>query len=308
MLDEVFARATRDELTERFDADDVWWAPVNTPAEVLEDPQALAAGGFVDVPEGEGAPAHRAVATPVLFHGHGVLPVGAVPGLGEHTDEVLRSAGFEPDELERFRSAGAIAPSAERRVARSVELAQHVVHLEAEPAQLVAVERPSSDASFCSPYVGEPTCSWRRPSCASASVTIRPACGGPRPRARRPSGASAAADRPPRRWLAVLGGPALDGEEQLVLGRREAGGPRRVLGEALEHPERVAEVGQRLVVGVVEIGRPAVIRRPRSPVRASTAPVAADCRSASPGGSTARGRPIAATRVVGSSGETRPSR
>jgi crotonobetainyl-CoA:carnitine CoA-transferase CaiB-like acyl-CoA transferase len=111
VLDEVFARSTRDELTERFDLHDVWWAPVNTPAEVLEDPQAIAAGAFIDVPAGEGAPAHRAVATPILFHGHGVLPVGAVPGLGQHTDEVLRDAGFEPADIERFRAAGAIGSS-----------------------------------------------------------------------------------------------------------------------------------------------------------------------------------------------------
>ena len=49
--------AIRDELIARFDAHDVWWAPVNTPAEVLTDPQAVASGAFVDVPEGAGAPA-----------------------------------------------------------------------------------------------------------------------------------------------------------------------------------------------------------------------------------------------------------
>ncbi len=92
-----------------FDRHDVWWAPVNTPAEVLADPQAIAAGAFVDVPEGEGAPAHRAVATPITFHGRGVAAVGAVPGLGEHTAEILHGAGFDADDLERFRSSGAIA-------------------------------------------------------------------------------------------------------------------------------------------------------------------------------------------------------
>ena len=45
----------------------MWWAPVNTLDEAPEDPQALAAGAVVDVPEGAGAPAHRAVATPVDF-------------------------------------------------------------------------------------------------------------------------------------------------------------------------------------------------------------------------------------------------
>lgn len=108
-LDRAFAADSRDALTERFDGHDVWWAPVNTLAEVLTDPQAVAAGAFVDVPEGGGARAHRAVATPVTFHGSGLPPVGGVPGLGEHTDEVLREGGFSSDELAALRSAAVIA-------------------------------------------------------------------------------------------------------------------------------------------------------------------------------------------------------
>ena len=109
LLDGIFTQWTRDELTELFDRHDVWWAPVNTPAEVLADPQAIAAGAFVDVPAGEGAPAHRAVATPITFHGRTTAPVGAVPGLGQHTEEILHGAGFDAADLERFRSSGAIA-------------------------------------------------------------------------------------------------------------------------------------------------------------------------------------------------------
>ena len=108
LLDELFAAETRDELTAKFDAEDVWWAPVNTPAEVLTDPQAIASGAFVDVPEGAGAPAHRAVNTPVTFHGSGAPTVGPVPGLGEHTTQLLTEAGFSDADLERFRAAGAI--------------------------------------------------------------------------------------------------------------------------------------------------------------------------------------------------------
>jgi crotonobetainyl-CoA:carnitine CoA-transferase CaiB-like acyl-CoA transferase len=81
VLDAEFARRTRDELTASFDEHEVWWAPVLTAEEVVADPQAIASGGFVDVPEGAGAPAHRAVASPVTFHG-GIPPVGPVPGLG----------------------------------------------------------------------------------------------------------------------------------------------------------------------------------------------------------------------------------
>ena len=80
-LDAEFAKATRDDLTARFDEHEVWWAPVLTPAEVVEDEQAIAAGAFVDVPEGPGAPAHRGVASPVTFSA-GTPPVGPVPGLG----------------------------------------------------------------------------------------------------------------------------------------------------------------------------------------------------------------------------------
>ncbi len=81
ILDAEFATLSRDEWTARFDQHDVWWAPVLTPAEVVEDEQAIAAGGFVDVPAGDGAPAHRSVASPVKFHA-GTPPIGPVPGLG----------------------------------------------------------------------------------------------------------------------------------------------------------------------------------------------------------------------------------
>lgn len=87
-LDEVFAGRDRDDWTRRFDAEGVWWAPVHPVADVVEDPQAHAAGAFVDVPDGGGAAAHRAVATPVTFGGVDVA-VGPVPALGAHTAEVL---------------------------------------------------------------------------------------------------------------------------------------------------------------------------------------------------------------------------
>ena len=82
---------------------------MNTPAEVLADPQAIAAGAFVDVPAGEFGPAHRAVATPVTFHGDEPRAVAAVPGLGQHTDEVLALAGFDVDQRARLHAATIVA-------------------------------------------------------------------------------------------------------------------------------------------------------------------------------------------------------
>jgi len=89
-LDALFATKIRDEWTALFDEYDVWWAPVNTAADVIEDPQAIAAGAFVDVPGSDNTPAHRAVNSPVRFSGHDDRPTRGVPTLGEHTDEVLR--------------------------------------------------------------------------------------------------------------------------------------------------------------------------------------------------------------------------
>lgn len=100
LLDELFAARTRDEWAEILDAHDVWWAPVNTPDDVLEDPQAIAAGAFVDVPGGAATPAHRAVASPVSFPSvdpagpDAARPRGPVPALGQHTAEIRSELGF----------------------------------------------------------------------------------------------------------------------------------------------------------------------------------------------------------------------
>jgi crotonobetainyl-CoA:carnitine CoA-transferase CaiB-like acyl-CoA transferase len=88
-LDAIFAGRTREAWTAVFDEHDVWWAPVSTPDEVLADPQAAAAGAFVDVPGGAWVDGHRAVASPIAFDGGQVTP-RPVPALGEHTDEILR--------------------------------------------------------------------------------------------------------------------------------------------------------------------------------------------------------------------------
>lgn len=92
-LDDLFATDARAAWTARFDEHDVWWAPVNTADDVVEDPQAVAAGAFVEVPAAAGSGAHRAVASPVRF-GADIVPVGGVPALGEHTDELLRELGL----------------------------------------------------------------------------------------------------------------------------------------------------------------------------------------------------------------------
>ena len=95
-LDAEFAGRTLADWAERFDAEGVWWAPVQTLAEVVADPQAEAIGAFVRQPGMGDAPPLRTVAGPVHFWGVDGRPRSGAPVLGQHTAEVLRELA-EPD-------------------------------------------------------------------------------------------------------------------------------------------------------------------------------------------------------------------
>lgn len=83
LLDDVFAKYTRDELTKILDVHDVWWAPINTIADALEDPQVVLNDGLVEMTPREGDTPFKAANSPIDFGGYKVQP-GAVPMLGEH--------------------------------------------------------------------------------------------------------------------------------------------------------------------------------------------------------------------------------
>ncbi|OBH59025.1 CaiB/BaiF CoA-transferase family protein [Mycobacterium sp. E2479] len=87
-LDEIFASRPLDAWAEVFAGEpDFFWSPINTLEDVVADQQFHAAGGIVDVPDGEAAV--PMVATPADFHGTPWAPRSAAPELGQHTEEVL---------------------------------------------------------------------------------------------------------------------------------------------------------------------------------------------------------------------------
>ncbi len=92
LLDEIIAERPLSEWAERFDREGVWWAPAQTPAEVVSDPQLLANDGFVEIENDTGA-SQRSVNGPVTFSAAGPPVAGPVPTLGQHTDEVIRQVG-----------------------------------------------------------------------------------------------------------------------------------------------------------------------------------------------------------------------
>jgi crotonobetainyl-CoA:carnitine CoA-transferase CaiB-like acyl-CoA transferase len=107
-LDAAFAALDFDDAAKLLDAADMVWSPVQRAAEVAVDPQAEAAGCFVETPDGAGG-VFRAPAAPARFPGAEDGPKGPAPTLGQHTDEVLASVGFSAAEIAAMRETGAAA-------------------------------------------------------------------------------------------------------------------------------------------------------------------------------------------------------
>jgi crotonobetainyl-CoA:carnitine CoA-transferase CaiB-like acyl-CoA transferase len=106
-LDEAFATRTFDEWTAAFDEADVWWAPVQNADDLPNDPQAHAAGCFVDTPIGDGTNAPM-VASPIDFGDPGWAPALASPEFGEHTELVLLDLGYDWDRIIELKERKAI--------------------------------------------------------------------------------------------------------------------------------------------------------------------------------------------------------
>ncbi len=108
-LEAIFAQRTREEWAAFGLEHDVCLAPVLEPLEAREDPQLRSRGAFITVEtpwEGRALPG---VATPVRIEG-APAPLRPAPRLGEGGDDVLREAGFTPEEVATLRASGALAP------------------------------------------------------------------------------------------------------------------------------------------------------------------------------------------------------
>jgi crotonobetainyl-CoA:carnitine CoA-transferase CaiB-like acyl-CoA transferase len=106
-LGEVFATKPMAEWSAVFDAEDVWWAPVQHAHQLLEDDQARAAGGFVQVPGPDGEPIEM-VATPIDFAGTPWSPRSTAPEYAQHTEEVLLELGHDWGRIIELKELGAI--------------------------------------------------------------------------------------------------------------------------------------------------------------------------------------------------------
>ncbi len=105
LIGEVFGRFTREAAVERLDRADIANASMNTMADFIAHPQNTARERWhqVDSPAGK----IDALAPPLEFADFAPA-MGPIPGLGEHTDAVLRELGYSPSEIGELRASGAI--------------------------------------------------------------------------------------------------------------------------------------------------------------------------------------------------------
>jgi crotonobetainyl-CoA:carnitine CoA-transferase CaiB-like acyl-CoA transferase len=98
ILDAAFGAMDYAQVEAALDASDLTWAPYQTPRELVEDPQAQAAGCFVETPDGAGG-SFKAPASPARFPGAEDGPRGPAPRLGADTAAVFRELGWSEDRI-----------------------------------------------------------------------------------------------------------------------------------------------------------------------------------------------------------------
>ena len=111
IVDEVAAHIkTRDraEWETTLRNSDCIWAPVASPMEIQEDPQVVANGYLMDYDDGQGNRT-KVCSSPVQFDGEAFQVRSRAPEAGEHTEEILIEAGFDWEDIGRWKQEKVIS-------------------------------------------------------------------------------------------------------------------------------------------------------------------------------------------------------
>ncbi|MNT21474.1 Formyl-coenzyme A transferase [compost metagenome] len=111
-LRQRFAPMTAAHIAQQFEANGLPYAPISKPEQLLNDPHLLATGGLADVRLTDGERAGQQAPTtllPIRLAGERLGVRLNPPQLGEHTQELLHSLGYDDAAIATLRSSGAIA-------------------------------------------------------------------------------------------------------------------------------------------------------------------------------------------------------
>jgi formyl-CoA transferase len=104
ILDSIFAERDLDEWRGLLEKAGVTFGPVHSVDEAADDAQAREIGALVPFADGAGL----TVSSP--FHIDGAAKVAPVraPAVGQHSEAVLRGAGYSADEIARLKTLGVL--------------------------------------------------------------------------------------------------------------------------------------------------------------------------------------------------------
>ena len=102
-----FATRPRADWEAQLRASECIWGPLQTPADLADDPQVQANGYLLEAMTDEGP--IRLCANPVQFDGAPPVVRSAATDAGVHTEEVLLELGYQWEDISRWKAAGAIS-------------------------------------------------------------------------------------------------------------------------------------------------------------------------------------------------------
>jgi len=112
MLAERLKRWSAAELSARFEAVGLPFAPISRPEDLYDDPHLLATGGLADVTLPDGPRAGQTVKTtlfPITLDGARLGVRLSPPVLGAHTDALLAGLGYSAAEIDHLRARAVVA-------------------------------------------------------------------------------------------------------------------------------------------------------------------------------------------------------
>ena len=106
-LEPIFLERTTDEWCELLQEAGARFAPVRNYAEVVADEGVWENDYFVEVKDAAGQ-SQRVVGTPIRMSETPLQPSAIAPDLGQHSEEILKEAGYSAADIEEFRTAGTV--------------------------------------------------------------------------------------------------------------------------------------------------------------------------------------------------------
>ncbi|MBL0149476.1 MAG: CoA transferase [Ideonella sp.] len=111
-LRERLAPRSAAELADLMERAGLPFAPIRRPEDLLDDPHLLATGGLADVVVADGEKAGQTVKTtllPIAMDGARLGVRLQPPKMAEHTDALMASIGYSPEQIQRLRAQAAVA-------------------------------------------------------------------------------------------------------------------------------------------------------------------------------------------------------